>query len=111
MNLITELESSKKSDTKVNESDLLLKKVYEPDLTNLLKKCYQCARCSGVCQISKVQKFTPSRIIQLILEGFEDDVLNSGVLWDCLMCNSCLQMCPKDINFADIARIARYKKL
>jgi Fe-S oxidoreductase len=74
-----------------------------------LKKCYQCARCSGVCQISKVQKFTPSRIIQTILEGFEDDVIKSGVLWDCLMCNSCLQNCPKDINFADIVRIARYK--
>ncbi|MFX1431620.1 MAG: (Fe-S)-binding protein [Promethearchaeota archaeon] len=75
----------------------------------MLKKCYQCARCSGVCQISKVQKFTPSRIIQTILEGFEDDVIKSGVLWDCLMCNSCLQNCPKDINFADIVRIARYK--
>jgi Fe-S oxidoreductase len=25
------------------------------------------------------------------------------------MCNSCLQNCPKDINFADIVRIARYK--
>jgi Fe-S oxidoreductase len=109
VNLITELETSKKVEPKLKESDLLLEKVYEPDLTNLLKKCYQCARCSGVCQISKVQKFTPSRIIQMILEGFEDDVISSGVLWDCLMCNSCLQMCPKDINFADIVRIARYK--
>ena len=45
----------------------------------------------------------------MILEGFEDDVIKSGLLWDCLMCNSCLQMCPKDINFADIVRIARYK--
>ncbi len=86
-----------------------LKKIYEPDLRKLLKKCYQCARCSGVCQVSKVQKYTPSRIIQLILEGFEDKVIKSGVLWDCLTCNSCLQTCPKDINFADIVRNARYK--
>jgi len=106
---ITILEKSKKTKPEVNEFDLYLKKIYEPDLVNLLKRCYQCARCSGVCQISKVQKFTPSRIIQMILEGFEDDVIESGVLWDCLMCNSCLQMCPKDINFADIVRIARYK--
>jgi len=62
-----------------------------------------------VCQVSKVQKYTPSRIIQLILEGFEDKILKSGVLWDCLTCNSCLQTCPKDINFADIVRNARYK--
>ena len=81
----------------------------ETTLRNLLKKCYQCARCSGVCQLSKVQKFTPSRIIQKILEGFEDSVLKSGELWDCLMCNSCLQNCPEDINFADIVRVARHK--
>ena len=108
MTSITEIEKSKNNE---EEGELFpyLRKIYEPDLVNLLKKCYQCARCSGVCQISKVQKFTPSRIIQMILEGFEDEVFNSQVLWDCLMCNSCLQHCPKDINFADIVRIARYK--
>ncbi|MFX0149052.1 MAG: (Fe-S)-binding protein [Candidatus Hodarchaeota archaeon] len=86
-----------------------LEKIYESNLRSLLKKCYQCGRCSGVCQLSKVQKFPPSRIIQLILEGFEDKVLNSGVLWDCLTCNQCLKDCPEKINFADIVRIARYK--
>jgi Fe-S oxidoreductase len=59
--------------------------------------------------LSKVQKYPPSRIIQLILEGFEEKVLNSGVLWDCLTCNQCLKDCPEKINFADIVRIARYK--
>jgi Fe-S oxidoreductase len=83
-------------------------KVYQPNLRELLKKCYQCARCTGVCQISKVQYFRPSRIIQQILEGFEEKVLESGVLWDCLMCNSCLQNCPEEINFADIVRNAKY---
>ncbi|MFX1378902.1 MAG: (Fe-S)-binding protein [Promethearchaeota archaeon] len=106
---ITETEKQKKSKQITEDTDFLIRKIYKSDLRNLLKKCYQCARCSGVCQISKVQKFTPSRIIQMILEGFEDDIIKSGVLWDCLMCNSCLQMCPKDINFADIVRIARYK--
>lgn len=86
-----------------------LKKIYEPDLRNLLKRCYQCVRCSGVCQLSKVQNYTPSRIIELILEGFEDKVLESGDLWDCLTCNQCLKDCPEDINFADIVRMARYK--
>jgi heterodisulfide reductase subunit D len=83
--------------------------IYDPNLRNLLKRCYQCGRCSGVCQLSKVQKFTPSKIIQMILEGFEDKILESGVLWDCLTCNQCLKDCPEEINFADIVRIARYK--
>ncbi|MFX1502300.1 MAG: 4Fe-4S dicluster domain-containing protein, partial [Promethearchaeota archaeon] len=109
MTIITEIEKVKKSKPDSDDNSEYLTKIFEPNLSNLLKKCYQCARCSGVCQISKVQKFTPSRIIQTILEGFEDEIINSGVLWDCLMCNTCLQMCPKDINFADIVRMARYK--
>ena len=62
-----------------------------------------------MCQLSKVQKYTPSKIIQLILEGFEDKVIESGVLWDCLTCNQCLKDCPEEINFADIVRMAKWK--
>ncbi|MFX1276523.1 MAG: (Fe-S)-binding protein [Promethearchaeota archaeon] len=104
MNTITEI--SKK--TKQGESEQVEREIL-PDLKDLLKRCYQCGRCSGVCQLSKVEKFTPSKIIQLILEGFEEKVLNSGILWDCLTCNHCLQNCPQNINFADVVRIARYK--
>ena len=74
-----------------------------------MKKCYQCGRCSGVCQLSKVQKFPISRIIQLILEGFEEKILESGVLWDCIICNHCYQVCPEKISFADVVRMAKYK--
>lgn len=94
---------------KYNEQDLRL--LHKQNLRDLLKKCYQCARCTGVCQISKVQNFRPSRIIQKILEGFEKKILESGVLWDCLMCNNCMKNCPEDINFADVVRIAKYKML
>lgn len=111
MSIISEIENKKKLEREVDainiESDI--ERIYESNLESLLHQCYQCARCSGVCQLSKVQKFSPSRIIQQILEGFEEKVINSGVLWDCLTCNACLQNCPKDINFADIVRIARYK--
>lgn len=102
---------------KITESEKIIEEgkkpkqeiIDEPELKELLKHCYQCGRCSGVCQLSKVQKYPPSRIIQLIIEGFEEKVLQSGILWDCLTCNSCLQNCPMDINFADVVRVGRYK--
>ena len=106
-------ESEKKQEfnhEKYKENDSI-RETHQLELRDLLKKCYQCARCTGVCQISKVQNFRPSRIIQKILEGFEDQVLESGILWDCLMCNSCLQNCPEDINFADVVRVAKYKMI
>ena len=106
---ITETNKKEISEQESNENDLLMDKIYTEKLRDMLKRCYQCARCSGVCQLSKVQKFTPSRIIQMILEGFEDKIIESGILWDCLTCNACLQNCPEDINFADIVRIAKHK--
>jgi len=107
--IITEIGKKKQLEPEKDEVNLYLEKIYEEQLRDMLKRCYQCGRCSGVCQISKVQKFAPSRIIQMILEGFEDKIIESGVLWDCLSCNTCLQYCPEDINFADIVRVAKYK--
>lgn len=109
MGKITEIKNVDKTEKKIDKTYYYLEKIYEEKLRNMVKRCYQCGRCSGVCQLSKVQKFTPSRIIQMILEGFEDKILESGVLWDCLSCNLCLQYCPEDINFADLVRVARYK--
>ena len=109
MNLITEINKVEDSEEPNNDLSSYLEKIYEPDLKKLLYRCYQCSKCSGICQLSKVQTFRPSRIIQMILEGFEDKIIESGTLWDCLTCNACLQNCPEGINFADIVRMAKYK--
>ena len=109
MKLITDIKGKEKSEKKFIDNNVYLDKIYQPDLRKLLSRCYQCVRCSGVCQLSKVQSFVPSVIIQQIIEGFEQKVIQSGVLWDCLTCNSCLQNCPEDVNFADIVRNAKYK--
>ncbi|MGM0468485.1 MAG: (Fe-S)-binding protein [Promethearchaeati archaeon] len=108
---MTETEKKQDFDEGKYKENKSLREIHQSKLRNLLKRCYQCARCTGVCQISKVQNFRPSRIIQKILEGFEDKILESGILWDCLMCNSCLQNCPEDINFADVVRVAKYKMI
>ncbi|MFX1425340.1 MAG: (Fe-S)-binding protein [Promethearchaeota archaeon] len=109
MNDITEIEKLKDSNETSKDNSSYLEKIYEPDIRKLLYRCYQCVRCSGVCQLSRVQSFEPSRIIQMILEGFEDKIIDSGILWDCLTCNACLQNCPEGINFADIVRMVKYK--
>ncbi len=109
MNIITETTKVDDSKEPSNDNSSYLEKIYEPDIRKLLYRCYQCVRCSGVCQLSRVQSFEPSRIIQMILEGFEDKIIESGILWDCLTCNACLQNCPEGINFADIVRMAKYK--
>lgn len=86
-------------------------KIIKGRLREYLNHCYQCATCSGICQMGRVQKYTPSKIIQLIIEGYEDEIVESGILWDCLTCNSCLNVCPHDVNFAEIVRDARAKML
>jgi len=44
-----------------------------------------------------------------VIEGLENKVFDSGILWSCLACNSCHQSCPVSINFADFDRMAKYK--
>ena len=73
---MTQMKKKEKAEQFFKDDDYYLDKIYEPKIRNLLKRCYQCARCSGVCQLSKVQKFTPSRIIQEILEGFDEKIYN-----------------------------------
>ncbi|HME56215.1 MAG TPA: (Fe-S)-binding protein [Candidatus Lokiarchaeia archaeon] len=109
MSHITEIEKDQQPDQQEDGESKLIARIYDPDLGNFLKKCYQCARCSGICQYSKVQRYPPSRIIQLVLEGLENKVFESGILWNCLACNSCHQNCPVSINFAEFDRMAKYK--
>lgn len=109
MSTITEIEEDIHAEQEDDEESKLIKKIYDPNLRDFLKKCYQCARCSGVCQYSKVQRYPPSKIIQLVIEGLENKVFESGIIWNCLACNSCHQNCPVNINFAEFDRSAKYK--
>ena len=74
-----------------------------------LTRCFACGICTGCCPVSEVDnRFRPSSIIQMILLGQKDDLLNSPVIWYCWQCYSCSFHCPQGVKFANIIRVLRY---
>lgn len=64
--------------------------------------CIQCGTCSATCPVSHYMDYTPRKIIQMVREGFKDDVLKSKTVWLCASCYSCTVECPKGIKITDV---------
>ena len=70
--------------------------------------CLECGKCSGSCPISKVNDaFSPRRVVERSLLGFEERVLTGADLWTCLTCFLCTERCPSDVRFPEFVRACR----
>lgn len=64
--------------------------------------CIQCGTCSATCPLSLYMDYTPRRLMAMIKEGFEDDVLRSQTIWLCASCYACSVRCPRQIAITDV---------
>jgi len=67
-----------------------------------LDTCYQCRKCSAGCPVAVSAKSAPSEIIRRLHLGAGDELLESGLVWMCLSCETCYGRCPMQINFAAV---------
>ena len=67
-----------------------------------LDACYQCRKCSAGCPVAGQAKSAPSEIIRRLHLGAGDELLENGLVWMCLSCETCYGRCPMEINFAAI---------
>ncbi len=64
--------------------------------------CIQCGTCSAACPVSHYMDYTPRKIIQMVREGFKNEVLKSSTVWLCASCYACTVECPKGIKITDV---------
>lgn len=73
-----------------------------------LQRCFACGVCTGSCPVSEIDpRFSPSRIMRMVLLGMRDAVLGGDEIWYCAQCFSCSFHCPQEVHFADVIKALR----
>ncbi|MBN1232938.1 MAG: hydrogenase iron-sulfur subunit [Candidatus Coatesbacteria bacterium] len=72
--------------------------------------CLECGVCTGICPMSRINKsFSPRIIVEDCLLSLESEILSSDIIWTCLTCKTCEEVCPSKVNFTDFIRQLRDK--
>lgn len=92
--------------------DHLYLKVDRYGLVSNLEQCLQCGKCTGNCPVAAITpSYNPRAIINDILAGSSERLLDSEEIWRCMWCANCYRVCPVDINYPMLIMQLRYMAL
>ncbi len=73
-----------------------------------ISECLTCGACNSRCTWFDGQGGPmPRQMIRMAALGLDDQLIKSGMLWDCLVCNRCTQDCPMGIQMDKVICKAR----
>lgn len=90
------------ADETVIKSDLEFVKRLQECGGESLKKCYQCATCSVVCNISPDDKPYPRKEMLMAQWGLKDQIIKDPDIWACHYCGDCTVYCPRGANPGEV---------
>ncbi|MFZ5626917.1 MAG: 4Fe-4S dicluster domain-containing protein [Bacillota bacterium] len=71
--------------------------------------CYQCQKCTAGCPVAPWTDIGPARLVELLLNGQEQEALRSNRLWLCLHCGTCAARCPNGIDAGEVTATLKQK--
>jgi quinone-modifying oxidoreductase, subunit QmoC len=76
-------------------------------LSSSAARCYQCATCSSVCNLTAAEAPFPRRQMLWAQWGLVDRLMADPSVWLCHQCNDCNPACPRDARPGDTLQAIR----
>ena len=68
-----------------------------------LIRCYDCQACRNDCPMSlNFASYNPSLIIKMILDNDVERAMSSKIVWECLECHTCSELCPQKYSWETV---------